>query len=194
MHNILAVVIQVGLIFGPVLLLIALRWRITSKTVNLFIAVILALLTGWCASFLASTCGWQPVLKSGKTLDASPTALFWIIGGTGLLILMLVVFAKPAGRNSSQAGGGPVRGAGNKGWRVGHRGRDTMYYEEFREGAWHQIAIDGEMLTGRAHHVIYFASPDQWEKYPEWARGRRGEIIARIKSEFAQPDYEYYGG
>lgn len=76
-------------------------------------------------------------------------------------------------------------------WRVGHRGRDQMYYEESHGGNWRRIEIDGEMLTGRAHHVIYFANPDTWQRYPEWARHRRDEIIARIKSRFREPDYEY---
>jgi len=77
-----------------------------------------------------------------------------------------------------------------KTWRVGHQGRDRMYYEELHGGAWERIDIDGEMLMGRAHHVIYFASPERWLEYPEWARGRRDEIIARITSEFREPDYE----
>lgn len=81
---------------------------------------------------------------------------------------------------------------GGRKWRVGHRGRDGMYYEEWRGFRWERIDIDGEMLMGRAHHVIYFASPERWISYPEWARHRRDEIIARIKSEFREPDYEYY--
>jgi hypothetical protein len=76
-------------------------------------------------------------------------------------------------------------------WRVGHRGRDAMYYEEMIDGAWQRIELDGEMLMGRAHHVIYFASAEQWQCYPVWARHRRNEIIARIKSEFREPDYAY---
>lgn len=78
-----------------------------------------------------------------------------------------------------------------RGWRVGHRGRDEMYYEELREGRWERIPISGEMLMGRAHHVIYFASPREWLAYPDWARHRRAEIVARVKSEFRPPDYEY---
>ena len=78
-------------------------------------------------------------------------------------------------------------------WRVGHRGRDMMYYEEKVGGKWEHLDIDGEMLMGRAHHVIYFADAEHWQTYPEWARRRRAEIIARIKSEFHAPDYEYQG-
>ena len=80
-----------------------------------------------------------------------------------------------------------------RGWRVGHTGRDQMYYEEQHRGAWERIDVDGEMLTGRAHHVIYFAAPARWLAYPSWARDRRDEIIARITSEFREPDYEYSG-
>ena len=78
-------------------------------------------------------------------------------------------------------------------WRVGHLGRDQMYYEEWHGGAWQRIRIDGEMLTGPAHHVIYFASPSKWREYPAWARDRREAIVARITSEFRPPEYEYYG-
>ena len=67
-----------------------------------------------------------------------------------------------------------------------------MYYEEFSGGAWRRIEVDGEMLCGRAHHVIYFATVEDWLRYPDWASGRRDEIIARIKSKFAPPDYEYF--
>jgi len=66
-----------------------------------------------------------------------------------------------------------------------------MFYEEWRDGRWHRIAIDGEMLAGRAHHVIYFPSPEAWATLPAWACDRREEIVARIKSEFREPDYEY---
>jgi hypothetical protein len=82
----------------------------------------------------------------------------------------------------------------NSQWRVGHTGRDMMYYEENHDGIWQRIAIDGEMLTGRAHHIIFFANEETWQRYPEWARHRRHEIISRIKSQFREPDYEYAGG
>jgi len=50
------------------------------------------------------------------------------------------------------------------------------------------------MLTGRAHHVIYFDRVSRWQSHPEWARHRRDEIMARIKSQFRAPDYEYQDG
>jgi hypothetical protein len=80
-----------------------------------------------------------------------------------------------------------------RGWRVGHHGRDRMYYEEWMNGRWERLEIDGEMLLGPAHHVIYFASEAEWAKYPPWAHGRRSEIVNRIKQELRSPEYEYYG-
>lgn len=88
---------------------------------------------------------------------------------------------------------GPASTDERRGWRVGHQGRDRMYYEELHDGAWRRIDIDGEMLMGRAHHVIYFATPERWLMYPPWARDRRDEIVARITSEFREPDYAYHG-
>jgi hypothetical protein len=81
----------------------------------------------------------------------------------------------------------------NDTWRVGHRGRDAMYYEELVDGEWLRLDLDGEMNIGRAHHVIYFGSKEKWRLGPEWTHSRRTEIIARIKSAFRIPDYEYEG-
>ena len=102
--------------------------------------------------------------------------------GAVILTTMLVVLALIVGKGKSKRDL-------ERGWRVGHVGRDAMYYEELRDGTWERIAIDGEMLVGKAHHVLYFGSL----KLPEWARHRRDEIIARIKSEFHPPQYEYDG-
>lgn len=101
--------------------------------------------------------------------------------------------AMPPEWTSSGEPASPLLEESRRPWRVGHRGRDAMYYEEEINDHWLRLDIDGEMLTGRAHHVIYFASRDQWQSYPEWARHRRAEIVARIKREFRKPDYEYQG-
>jgi hypothetical protein len=77
-------------------------------------------------------------------------------------------------------------------WRVGHTGRDSMFYEELHEGDWLRLPIDGEMLVDCvAHHVIYLDSERRWQSYPDWARGRRAQIVARIMASFTKPQYEY---
>lgn len=96
--------------------------------------------------------------------------------------------ATPPTRTPMKTSGDP-----DASWKVGHTGRDCMYYEERIDGRWERLEISGEMLMGPAHHVIYFASVDAWNQYPEWARGRRTEIIRRIKSAFRAPEYEYQG-
>jgi hypothetical protein len=100
----------------------------------------------------------------------------------GAVILVAILFVVAVIRSRFQLRRDTVRG-----WRVGHRGRDTMYYEELHDGTWKRMEIGGEMLTGRAHHVIYFGSTP----FPDWAQARRDEIIQRVKSEFRTPDYEY---
>lgn len=70
-------------------------------------------------------------------------------------------------------------------WRVGHQGRDAMYYEEFVDSSWRRLEIDGEMLCGRAHHVIYFVSTH----FPDWAAGRRED---RCQSEEQVPSARVY--
>ena len=124
-----------------------------------------------------------------------------IMGACALLMIRLLTpepartraFAMPAEPSSTAQPVQPWLDESRRPWRVGHQGRDLMYYEEEINDHWMRLDIDGEMLTGRAHHVIYFASEDRWQSYPEWARHRRAQIIARIKREFRQPDYEYEG-
>jgi hypothetical protein len=69
----------------------------------------------------------------------------------------------------------------------------SIYYEERHDGGWRRLEIDGEMLIGRPHFVIYFGSIAEWNSRPPWARERRAEVITRIKSVFSIPDYEYDG-
>jgi hypothetical protein len=52
-----------------------------------------------------------------------------------------------------------------------------MYCEELREGRWKRLHLGGELLKGRAHHIIYFGSRDDWKMQPEWAQDRRDEIV-----------------
>ena len=126
------------------------------------------------------------VLASPPNYHSAPLIAIGVV----LVARLLIGFPRTAAPAVSQLADHPQE----REWRVGHRGRDGMYYEEQHGGTWQCIDIDGEMLTGRAHHVIYFASPEAWQRYPEWARHRREEIIARIKSEFRPPDYEYESG
>lgn len=98
-------------------------------------------------------------MKSGRPVDIPPVALFWIFFGTILIILLLLVFSKMAGERVMAEHGNTDGSEATRGWRVGHSGRDSMYYEEFRGGGWERLVIDGEMLMGPAHHVIYFDSP-----------------------------------
>lgn len=103
---------------------------------------------------------------------------FYFFGAVALLLVVAVIRTQSRRKRDDQ-----------RGWRVGHIGRDAMFYEEFRDGAWQRFEIDGEMLAGKAHHVIYFTTT----RFPEWTNERRDDIIGRIKSEFHPPDYEYVG-
>jgi hypothetical protein len=188
---------------------LALRWRWAWYGLVAGLAGVML----WNAAAMVS----HPAPTVTTTVSASGTkttvyregATFFLptfVLATGLLVVLLIPRVRreftTARRPSSQATGMPEsathtgfppgdESAVARGWRVGHEGRDQMYYEERHGGGWQRIDISGEMLMGRAHHVIYFPSAKAWERMPEWARLRRDEIIARIKSEFRQPDYEY---
>lgn len=81
---------------------------------------------------------------------------------------------------------------GDGSWRVGHVGRSAVYYEERHGDGWRRIELEGEPTSG-SRYVIYFGTRAQWESEPEWARGRRAEIIGRLKSVLRIPRYEYVG-
>lgn len=182
MHSWLALLLQIGLIAGPILAFLGFRSLTGSLPARLLGALLLAVASGWLAAWCAENWGWQPRGKAGRVIETSPLALFWIFG-IGLLIVFLIMsFGKKTGP-PPQSGG----------WRVTHTGRDQMLYEERANGRWRSLVIDGEMLLGPAHHVIYFRSESEWTRYPDWTQGRRDEIIARIKSRFQPPDYEYHG-
>jgi len=73
---------------------------------------------------------------------------------------------------------------------VGSQGNDSAFVDVRRY--LQQCSSTEWNAPGRAHHVIYFATPERWREYPEWAKARRDEIIARVVSEFREPDYEYH--
>ena len=195
-------------IAGPPLMLFAGIGLLRRKRIAWFtlVAMLIALL-GWQASeFL------KPPAAENTTFIAGPRHSMPVIAvcSAALAILFLsksrgefaAVAARKVEAPASAAPHAPSRGELDaaeereiaRGWRLGHRGRDQMFYEERRDGKWECIAVDGEMLMGRTHHVIYFASAETWQSYPEWARLRRDEIIARIKSQFREPEYEYSDG
>ena len=81
-----------------------------------------------------------------------------------------------------------------RGWRIFRHGPETIFYGELREGKWEEIEIGRESRSRESHHLIYLGSSEIWKSYPGWARGRRDEIISRLKSVLREPGYKYLGG
>lgn len=75
-----------------------------------------------------------------------------------------------------------------RGWRVYHRGRDQLAYEELRGGRWERMDIYSEMQTGKAPAYLIFFPPGH---APSWTEGRYQEILARIQSQCPPPAYAY---
>jgi hypothetical protein len=86
-----------------------------------------------------------------------------------------------------------LRSDRRRGWRVGHQGRDSTFYDEWIDGGWERIVIDGEMQfsSDDPQHVIWFPTDDQWVDLPEWTHGRRDQILRRVQAELQPPRYEY---
>lgn len=202
------------IVFAPAATLLAgfglwRRWRWAWVYVLLLaLAVLVVQIVGWWRgptpqySYVSAS----GVLNTVSASEAQYSPLLILVSGVVLVLLSLPRVRAEffTARSAAPAAKGPVTQPPNvasaidaiaaaRGWRVGHQGRDRMYYEERRDGAWQRLDIEGEMLMGEAHHAVYLASPDRWRHYPDWARDRREEIVARIRSEFHEPDYVYGG-
>jgi len=95
MHSILNILIQFALIALPIMLLMFIKARVTSVIVRIACAIGVALVTGASGRQLASEFGWQPVLRSGRSLSPmEPEALFWMISGTTFVILLIVISSR----------------------------------------------------------------------------------------------------
>ena len=97
-----------------------------------------------------------------------------------LLVVIVVVAARRRNRRDLK-----------RGWRFRPAGRDQFCYQELIDGQWTSITIDGSLLSGRPRHVIYMPTIEAWGQLPAWARNRRAEIIARIKTQCPEPEYKY---
>lgn len=83
-------------------------------------------------------------------------------------------------------------GGGPRTWRCGHQGKDLLYYEEWGDGQWRRLVIDGELLAARdPHHLVFLPSETDWQRLPDWARGRRAEILQRVRQGLG-PGYEFH--
>jgi hypothetical protein len=77
------------------------------------------------------------------------------------------------------------------GYWVTRRGRDDIEYQERHNNKVDGIIIGGEMMS-IGPHVIYVPSIEGWKKnMPEWAQGRRDEIISRVKEFLSSKNYRY---
>jgi hypothetical protein len=79
------------------------------------------------------------------------------------------------------------------GWNVRHDGLHVLRYSQVVGSKVEEIVIDGAIMPGTPHHVLYVPAAPEWDqRYPEWARGRRDEIVRRIRSECPDSEYSYH--
>ena len=79
----------------------------------------------------------------------------------------------------------------SRGFWVSREGLDAIEYQELQNGRVERLTIGGEMMVG-APHVVYVPTPEEWQgTMPDWAQGRREEIIETVKSRLGTKNYEY---
>lgn len=96
---------------------------------------------------------------------------------TILLFLLLVIFAW----NSMHAN--------KRGWKVKKIGNGKQQYLELDEAKkWRGIIFDCEMYSDEVPRHALIIKKD-WSEYPQWAQGRKTEIITRITCVLKAPSY-----
>ena len=76
-----------------------------------------------------------------------------------------------------------------RGWKIVGMGRDELAYVERDKG---RVIFGAELMgTGPVSRIITIPASDWDTSVPAWARGRREEIVARIRSEMPDPRYKY---
>jgi hypothetical protein len=77
------------------------------------------------------------------------------------------------------------------GYRIVWHGRDSFYYEELADGQPRRAVMECE-LEPRGPRILRLPAPEEWRrKMPEWAGGRREEIVERIRSELKAMGVRY---
>lgn len=71
-----------------------------------------------------------------------------------------------------------------RGWRVGRQGRDQLLYDKLREGKWERIDVDGAILEGTPHHVIYLSST----VFPLWGKSARKRLSSASRASCEHQD------
>ncbi len=124
--------------------------------------------------------------------------LLFLCAGCALALLALRRFPAATGialAALAAAGGAAAlvhgRQKRRRGWRVRGAGRDSILYEEWREGGWRGIEFYAELQTSAPARVIYLPPPAGWTRLPAWTHGRREEILARLQSRYPEPRFAY---
>jgi len=78
-----------------------------------------------------------------------------------------------------------------QGYRIVWHGRDSFYYEELADGQRRRAVMECE-LESKGPRILRLPATEDWHwKMPEWARGRREEIVERVRSELKAMGVRY---
>jgi hypothetical protein len=79
----------------------------------------------------------------------------------------------------------------SRGFWVHREGRDDIEYEERSAKGLRRLLLNGE-LNGSGPFVVYLPTQEEWaRRMPEWAQGRRDEILENVKQALGTKNYEY---
>jgi hypothetical protein len=71
------------------------------------------------------------------------------------------------------------------------KGRDSIEYQERRDLIIRRLEIGGEMRV-KGPRVISVPTDNEWDRtMPAWARGRRTEIIEKVRRALGTKRYEF---
>lgn len=78
-----------------------------------------------------------------------------------------------------------------RGFWVHRKGRNDVEYEERDAGGVQRLTIRGELMA-YGPSVLYVPTEEEWaNEMPEWAQGRRAEILENVRRALGTKNYEY---
>jgi hypothetical protein len=91
----MTIIVQLALVFGPVMVLLAVKKRTMHRSSRVAAAIALALVAAALGAFLTSQFGWQPLTRSSRATPLTPRAVFLTTGAGLILALSVLACARP---------------------------------------------------------------------------------------------------
>ncbi len=108
------------------------------------------------------------------------SALLFLVIALTVLVLVTMSLGAEGDRNLED----------HRGWRFRPLRDHRWLYEERVGDTWRTLEFRCGEPPGDSPSTIFVPDADAWQRFPDWAAGRRGEIVDRILQDRRVPDLQ----